>query len=136
MAGVPQFRDNKITRSVRKSVSSLGTYLRQNSWIGFEELFNSEQRRRLNPGTLVLNGSSSGMPRKPKPHVEQVWINPTSNFKHFGHHAWDRRSTDAPNAHFLELADVALRVKKITAPVEPALQIEPALAKSESDSNL
>ncbi len=29
----------------RKSVSSLGTYLRQNSWIGAEEMFNSEQRR-------------------------------------------------------------------------------------------
>jgi hypothetical protein len=74
------------------------------------------------------------MPRKSKPHVPQVWINPTSNFKHFGHHAWDRCSTDAPNAHFLELADVALSLKKATAPAEPALEIEPALVTSESDS--
>ena len=60
------------------------------------------------------------MRRKSKPHVAQVWINPTSNFKHFGHHAWDRRSTDAPNAHFLELADVALKPAKATASAEPA----------------
>lgn len=70
------------------------------------------------------------MPRKSKPPVPQVWVNPTSNFKHFGHQAWDRRSTDAPNARFLELADVALMLKKVTAPAEPALEIEPPLAKT------
>ena len=108
--------------------------LRQNSWIGPAAMFNSIQRRPLDSGSLLLNRPSSGMPRKSKPHVEQVWINPTSNFKHFGHHTWDRRRTDAPNAHFLELADVALRLKKVTAPAGPALEIAPALAKSESGS--
>lgn len=75
------------------------------------------------------------MPENPNPHVPQVWIKPTSNLKHFGHQTWDRRSTDAPKAHFLELADVALSLKKATAPAEPALEIEPALVTSESDPN-
>jgi hypothetical protein len=74
------------------------------------------------------------MSRKPKTKVAEMWINPSSNFKSFGHHAWDRRSTDAPNAHFLELADVALSVKKVRPSSEPALEIDPALGTAESDS--
>lgn len=128
MAGVPQFRDNKITRSVRKSVSRLGTYLRQNSWIGFGELFNSIQRRPLNSGTLILNGPLLGMPSRSKTDVAEVWINPRSNFIQFGHHAWDRRSTDASNFRYLDLADLALRLEKATASVELAL------GTNESDS--
>jgi hypothetical protein len=49
------------------------------------------------------------MPRPSKAIVPEVWINPRSNFVHFGHQTWDRRSTDASNARYLELADVALR---------------------------
>ena len=61
----------------------------------------------------------SGMPRRSKTDVAEVWIYSRSNFVHFGHHAWDRRSTDAPNAHYLELADIALRSGKAPASVEP-----------------
>jgi hypothetical protein len=49
------------------------------------------------------------MPRRRKTDVDKMWINPCSNFGH--PHEWDRRSTDASNARYLELADVALRPK-------------------------
>jgi hypothetical protein len=51
------------------------------------------------------------MPKKPKVVLAEMWINPRSNLKHLSHHAWDRRDTDAANARYLELADVALREK-------------------------
>ena len=103
-------------------------YLRQNSRIGFEELFNSIQRRPLNSGTLLLDGSIPVCPEDPKPTVRKYWINPRSSFVQFGHHAWDRRSTDASNFRYLDLVDVALKLEKATASVEPALDT------SESDS--
>jgi hypothetical protein len=59
------------------------------------------------------------MSRRSKTNVAKVWINPSSNFKHLGHHAWDRRSTDASDARYLELADVALRVEKTMVSVSP-----------------
>ena len=40
-----------------------------------------------------------------------LWINPHSNLNGGGHIAWDRRKTDARNARYLELADVALNPK-------------------------
>jgi hypothetical protein len=40
-----------------------------------------------------------------------MWINPRSNLNGGGHIAWDRRKTDAGNARYLELADVALNPK-------------------------
>ncbi len=49
------------------------------------------------------------MPKKPKVVFAEMWINPCSNMKHLSHHVWDRRETDAANARYLELADVALR---------------------------
>src|SRR5689334_1834154 len=39
-----------------------------------------------------------------------MWINPRLK-NGWGHIAWDRRKTDAGNARFLELADVALNPK-------------------------
>ena len=74
------------------------------------------------------------MSRRSKTLVAELWINPISNFKQFGYHAWDRRSTDAPNARYLELADVALRLQKATAAVEPA--VEHAMDANGNDSNL
>ena len=49
------------------------------------------------------------MPKKSKVVLAEMWINPHSNMKHLSHHVWDRRDTDAANARYLELADVALR---------------------------
>jgi hypothetical protein len=49
------------------------------------------------------------MPKKPKVVLPEMWVNPHSNMKHLSHHVWDRRDTDAANARYLELADVALR---------------------------
>jgi hypothetical protein len=57
------------------------------------------------------------MTNKPKSESSEVWINPRSNFFRAGHRAWDRRSSDACNARYLELADVALRPMKLTTPV-------------------
>ncbi len=51
------------------------------------------------------------MPKKPKVILAEMWINPRSNMKHLSHHVWDRRDTDAANARYLELADVALKMK-------------------------
>jgi hypothetical protein len=51
------------------------------------------------------------MPKKPKVVLPEMWINPHSNLKHLSHHVWDRRDTDAANARYLELADVALKEK-------------------------
>ncbi len=51
------------------------------------------------------------MPKKPKIVLAEMWINPRSNMKHLSHHVWDRRDTDAANARYLELADVALKTK-------------------------
>jgi hypothetical protein len=51
------------------------------------------------------------MPKKPKIILPEMWINPHSNLKHLSHHVWDRRDTDAANARYLELADVALKEK-------------------------
>jgi hypothetical protein len=51
------------------------------------------------------------MPKKPKVLLPEMWINPHSNLKHLSHHVWDRRDTDAANARYLELADVALKEK-------------------------
>jgi len=48
--------------------------LRQNSWIGFEELFNSRQRRPLNSGTLLLDGSIPVCPEDPKPTVRKYGL--------------------------------------------------------------
>jgi len=46
--------------------------------------------------------------RKRKTEVAGMWINPNSTLGK-GHIAWDRRKTDAVNARFLDLAEVALR---------------------------
>jgi hypothetical protein len=40
--------------------------------------------------------------------VAQMWINPNSTLSR-GHIAWDRRKTDAMNARYLDLAEIALR---------------------------
>ena len=55
------------------------------------------------------------MPKKTKAVLAEMWINPLSNLKQLSHHVWDRRDTDAANARYLELADVALRVKGTVA---------------------
>ena len=59
------------------------------------------------------------MPRKPKPSTgsnaadDEVWINPKSNLKGArGDRGFDNRFGDASNSRFLELADVALGLKK------------------------
>ena len=59
------------------------------------------------------------MPRKPKPKNgsngadDEVWINPKSNLKGVrGDRGFDNRFGDASNSRFLELADVALGLKK------------------------
>jgi hypothetical protein len=41
-----------------------------------------------------------------------MWINPNSTLSR-GHMAWDRRNTDAVNARYLDLAEIALRTKLI-----------------------
>jgi hypothetical protein len=46
-----------------------------------------------------------------------MWINPNSILSR-GHIVWDRRKTDATNARYLDLAEVALRVK-MAEPEEP-----------------
>jgi hypothetical protein len=53
------------------------------------------------------------MPKKPKVVPPEMWINPHSNLKHLSHHSWDRRDTDAANARYLELAEVALKEKSM-----------------------
>ena len=55
------------------------------------------------------------MPKKPKIILAEMWINPHSNLKQLSHHSWDRRDTDTANARYLELADVALKVKGTVA---------------------
>jgi hypothetical protein len=55
------------------------------------------------------------MSKKSKAVPAEMWINPHSNLKELSHHSWDRRDTDASNARYLELADVALRVKGTVA---------------------
>jgi hypothetical protein len=57
------------------------------------------------------------MPRRPKNVVAGMWINPNSILSR-GHIVWDRRKTDATNARYLDLAEVALRVK-MAEPEEP-----------------
>jgi len=62
------------------------------------------------------------MPRKPKPKNgangangadDEVWINPKSNLKGArGDRGFDNRFGDASNSRFLELADVALGLRK------------------------
>jgi hypothetical protein len=52
------------------------------------------------------------MPRTPKTEVAGMWINPNSTLSR-GHMAWDRRNTDAVNARYLDLAEIALRTKLI-----------------------
>jgi len=47
------------------------------------------------------------MTSRRKTDVAEMWINPRFNFGH--QHEQDRRSTDAADARYLELADVALR---------------------------
>jgi len=63
------------------------------------------------------------MHRKPKTEVAGMWINPNSILSR-GHVVWDRRKTDAMNARYLDLAEVALKAKP-DKPQEP-------LTKSES----
>jgi hypothetical protein len=57
------------------------------------------------------------MTHKPKDESNEVWVNPRSNFFKSGHQAWDRRSLDASNARYLELADVALRPAVSVPPI-------------------
>lgn len=65
------------------------------------------------------------MRRKSKPKMSKVdvakdlWINPRSNIKGpDGDRAWDNQGNISPNsgAKFLELADIALGLKKPTTP--------------------
>lgn len=76
------------------------------------------------------------MPRKPKNEVAGMWINPYSTLSR-GHIVWDRRKTDAVNARYLDLADVALRanVAKQQEPrgsFAPVDDTPPQLTKSKS----
>ena len=64
------------------------------------------------------------MPKKPKTEVAGMWINPNSTLSK-GHIAWDRRKTDAVNARFLDLAEVALRTTVIE-PQKPGDSFRPA----------
>lgn len=59
-----------------------------------------------------LSSNDNGCPS------EDLWINPKSNLKGArGERTWENRSGDIPNsARFLELADVALGVKKPDVP--------------------
>ncbi len=54
------------------------------------------------------------MPKKPgREKVEEVWINPKSNLRGSrGDRAFDNSFRDISNSRFLELADVALGLKK------------------------
>ena len=72
------------------------------------------------------------MARKSKPQVlkadlvKDLWINPRSNIRGpDGNHAWDNR-TIPPNsgARFLELADIALGIKKPAAKKKKAVVID------------
>ena len=58
------------------------------------------------------------MSRRPKPEVAAMWINPHSTLSS-GYITWDRRQTDAMNARYLDLAEIALRAEmaKPQAPV-------------------
>jgi len=51
------------------------------------------------------------MPRRPKPKVSGMWINPHSTLSR-GYITWDRRHADAMNARYLDLAEIALRAAK------------------------
>jgi hypothetical protein len=61
------------------------------------------------------------MSRKPKPKVAVMWINPHSTLSR-GYITWDRRETDAMNARYLDLAEIALRAEmaKPKAPLTKA----------------
>jgi hypothetical protein len=48
------------------------------------------------------------MSRRPKPKLAVMWINPHSTLSR-GYITWDRRQTDARNARYLDLAEIALR---------------------------
>ncbi len=50
------------------------------------------------------------MSRRPKPEAAAMWINPHSTLSR-GYIAWDRRQTDAMNARYLDLAEIALRAE-------------------------
>lgn len=74
------------------------------------------------------------MPRRRKTDVAEMWINPRSNFGH--QHEWDRRSADARNARYLELADVALRPsssdpKKVNNLARPSAGDKPSQSDTE-----
>jgi hypothetical protein len=67
------------------------------------------------------------MPKRRKT-SKAMWINPHSNIK--GRPIeWDRRQTDVNNAHFLELAEIALKPDKAksksTAVAQPAASASP-----------
>jgi hypothetical protein len=64
------------------------------------------------------------MLKKPKTEVAGMWINPNSTLSR-GHIAWDRRKTDAMNARYLDLAEIALRKKSIK-PQQPRDWFAPA----------
>jgi len=57
------------------------------------------------------------MARRPKTKVAGMWINPHSILGR-GHIPWDRRQTDAMNARYLDLAEIALRAG-MAKPKEP-----------------
>ncbi len=60
------------------------------------------------------------MTNKPKDKSDEMWVNPRSGFFRAGHQAWDRRSSDASNARYLELADIALKSPTVTVPTPVA----------------
>jgi hypothetical protein len=80
-------------------------------------LCNSVQRATFNCARvgLLQRPAFFRMPKNPKVILPEMWINPRSNLKHLSHHSWDRRNTDAANARYLELADVALKAKGAVA---------------------
>src|SRR4029077_18420455 len=72
------------------------------------------------------------MPRRSKTEVAEMWINPRSNLT--GHIVWDRRKTDAWNARYLQLGDVALTAKT-TQPQEASFSFVPPDNRSARVSN-
>ncbi len=63
------------------------------------------------------------MSRRPKPKVAVMWINPHSTLSR-GYITWDRRQTDAMNARYLDLAEIALRAE-MAKPKEPLTSAKP-----------
>ena len=71
-----------------------------------------------------------------KDQIRDLWINPRRNMRGIdGNRAWDTQGniSSSTGARFLELADIALGIKKVEPKKKREMRVHPTSAKSKSD---